>query len=922
MSEPINGVYNSDGGLGHVSNAIDMNDHRITDVGPPVEPSDAATKAYVDSHDFPHLVDDLPIVMTTELHLGSNRIRGVGNPEEDDDATNKGYVDTNVQQAMTSVSQIALASSVQKSGDEMTGDLNLRGHDVEDCHRLYVGTLRPMGGATEIRIEDDIDMQWNRIRQLNHPQEQGDAVSKGYLDLSAAENIAYTDSRFLQNRVYTDSSIEQSNASKLSLTGGELSGNVSLGNNSIHDCANIETRYVRPQQEGQKIHMGADIDMGYSRIINLLQPGDASHAVNRGYVDVLDESTLHLQGGEMRGDVSLGNHNITDCANLFVEGIHPKLEGGLIDMRGHVDMRDYQIVNLEEPVEAHHAVNKGYVDALVQSGAQLEGGVMNGNLRLADHDIIDVRDLYIGTIRPEEGRINMGGDVDMNYYRIVNLEEPIDDRDAATKNYVDTSHEEMWTSVVSDAIDAAAVTAASTVAEARDTVVSQAEEAAAAAVATAVTEANVSGSNVQRTGDTMTGHLSLGGHNLLEVYKIDPRGTTLLIDGELDMMTRGIRNVGTPIGPDYVVNKQYVDQEISATNSYNKDGSHPMEGNIDMAGWNVTNTGTTYTDRLEGNLGNRIDLSDASKIVLETTGVVKHIKGGGANNYGNVELDNPINSVDVAPYISEGTPLQGRCTLHSGDTVLVQTAAVTNQTEVKSGFSIFATQGRISHAMIGHKNMSPTDTAFNLHEYVDVVWDTGIKFGDEFPLTNGIGNTFNMNNGNIINATSVTSFSGLHTVYAPELVGELKSDYMGLIASSVDDPNLFPQTDGLQTKTRVGLAPKKKNDRAVFGVFVYESEEEKSTIYQKDRVNVLSIGEGLMWVVGPFTRGDYITTHNTFQGYGMVQEDDLLHNYTVAKVLHSSCDTMTQKVLRKTKRKRDGAGDVVAYLTPVTIHCG
>jgi hypothetical protein len=57
------------------------------------------------------------------------------------------------------------------------------------------------------------------------------------------------------------------------------------------------------------------------------------------------------------------------------------------------------------------------------------------------------------------------------------------------------------------------------------------------------------------------------------------------------------------------------------------------------------------------------------------------------------------------------------------------------------------------------------------------------------------------------------------------------------------------------------------------------------------RVYINSVGEGAMWVVntnGPLESGDYITTSNV-AGYGQRQDDDVLHNYTVAKIT-MDCD--------------------------------
>jgi hypothetical protein len=53
-----------------------------------------------------------------------------------------------------------------------------------------------------------------------------------------------------------------------------------------------------------------------------------------------------------------------------------------------------------------------------------------------------------------------------------------------------------------------------------------------------------------------------------------------------------------------------------------------------------------------------------------------------------------------------------------------------------------------------------------------------------------------------------------------------------------------------------------------------------------DRLIINSLGEGAMWICnysGSLDNGDYITT-SPIKGLGMKQNDDLLHNYTVAKI--------------------------------------
>ena len=57
-------------------------------------------------------------------------------------------------------------------------------------------------------------------------------------------------------------------------------------------------------------------------------------------------------------------------------------------------------------------------------------------------------------------------------------------------------------------------------------------------------------------------------------------------------------------------------------------------------------------------------------------------------------------------------------------------------------------------------------------------------------------------------------------------------------------------------------------------------------LIENDTVLINSTGEGGIWVCnknGNLENGDYITTSGTIHGYGVLQDDDILHNYTVAK---------------------------------------
>ena len=109
-----------------------------------------------------------------------------------------------------------------------------------------------------------------------------------------------------------------------------------------------------------------------------------------------------------------------------------------------------------------------------------------------------------------------------------------------------------------------------------------------------------------------------------------------------------------------------------------------------------------------------------------------------------------------------------------------------------------------------------------------------------------------------------------------------------------------------ETKAEIALCNVSK-DKRVFGVTIKTVEIIEN---QDDIVSsgVIALGEGRMWVCnenGNIENGDYIYSSNV-AGHGMKQDDDLLHNYTVAKATEDCSFT--------------GPDD--KKLISVTFHCG
>jgi hypothetical protein len=175
-------------------------------------------------------------------------------------------------------------------------------------------------------------------------------------------------------------------------------------------------------------------------------------------------------------------------------------------------------------------------------------------------------------------------------------------------------------------------------------------------------------------------------------------------------------------------------------------------------------------------------------------------------------------------------------------------------------------------------------------------------------------------------SATIMNFTGQHRTFVKDTPTNQLDDKEGLIV--VSDQNEFIKMSGgvaygndaitiNESLPLVSLSTKAK-DKRCFGVLSTTEDPETrkevhgnfASLMQKEegdtRVYVNSVGEGAIWVTdtnGTLESGDYITTSNV-AGYGMKQDDDILHNYTVAKIL-MDCDFNHQMDVRKEDPEKD-----------------
>lgn len=166
----------------------------------------------------------------------------------------------------------------------------------------------------------------------------------------------------------------------------------------------------------------------------------------------------------------------------------------------------------------------------------------------------------------------------------------------------------------------------------------------------------------------------------------------------------------------------------------------------------------------------------------------------------------------------------------------------------------------------------------------------------------------------------VQSFTGLHA----SVIETAEITTTGLIVESTGEIWHSATGDNVSTALPKITLSTSNNSKRVFGVIArlsgsFDGYVSASPLKESEtHIEVNSLGEGKVWVTninGNIENGDYITT-SEIGGFGRLQDDDLLHNYTVAKCTENiNWDSVSQTI--------DHNGTLYKkYLSACTYHCG
>ena len=415
----INNNYVRSDGETPLTGSLDMRGNTLYNVADPVNPQDVVTKVYVDNTKGSGVIgrkigDSVSIKENLDF-MGKQKIKNLVDPVNDKDTVTKEYVDTIT----------APFLKLDQTKYNTKGDIDMGGFNtvlnvktpIDDNHitdKKYVDEMDNLKSAFAFKngeyfAKGNIYLRKNKLGGLREPLQDGEAANKKYVDdttknlfIDENDNIAFGLNVDMDgNKIFSLPEPEQDNEPATKKYVDDL-----------------QTQYI---DKRGNIKFDRNINVGNNRIFAVKDPKKDYEATNKKYVD--DTITKRLQ--EEKDNFLPQDPATKEYVDEAIKGLAGgdllvSKEGVFIKANGHyratapLDIDNHKMENLPDPVDEKDAVNKKYIDGIVENLTLKQGLIReNGGFNLVDS--------YIN----------------MNFHNIRNVGLPKDEADAVPRRFVD-----------------------------------------------------------------------------------------------------------------------------------------------------------------------------------------------------------------------------------------------------------------------------------------------------------------------------------------------------------------------------------------------------------------------------------------------------------------------------------------------------
>ena len=397
-----NNYVRSDGGT-PLTGSLDMKGNIIYNVAEPVNPQDVATKVYVDntkgSGVIGRKIGDAISIKENMDFMGKQKIKNLPDPVNDHDAATKEYIDTKTE-----------LGDIDMGGQFTVLNVKTPINDNHITDKKYVDDNAAfVFRNNEYYAKGNINLRNAKLGGLREPTQDGEATTKKYVDDSLANHFIDGNDNIVFGR---DVDMEGNKIFALP----EPDQDSDPATKKYVD--DLQNQYI---DKRGNLNYGRNINLDNKRIFALKDPKKDYEATNKKYVD--DSITIRIQEEKdkfLPKDPATKEYIDEAIKGLAGGDLLVSKEGVFIKANGHyratapLDIDNHKMENLPEPLEDGDAVNKKYVDGVVEDLTLKQGLVReNGGFNLVDS--------YIN----------------MNFNNIRNVGYPKHTEDAVRRSFVD-----------------------------------------------------------------------------------------------------------------------------------------------------------------------------------------------------------------------------------------------------------------------------------------------------------------------------------------------------------------------------------------------------------------------------------------------------------------------------------------------------